>query len=357
MATMSVRCSQRTSRGFTLIELVVVTAVILVVLAILLPAVQSARESVRRLHCGNNLRQIGIALHSYHSIHDSFPLLSIGARDAANYNNHWEPWGPGVLVHILSVMDNQPLYNTMNFQVACLTGCEASGRAQNLTIRNTALAMYLCPSDTGSRVYPYGGNYAASVGPQFNWGTTSAASAVGAFANHTSYSIRHFTDGTANTLAFSEARIGSNRPLSRTGIEYYTGLGWPTDGMQGTDSDQQATNPTGIQAFYTYVQKCDHFAATNSAAANDNVSSNWSFCRLGEGMSFSMLLTPNPKHAICTLYPATNGMFATKSRHPGGVNSLFVDGSVHFVKDAINQSTWWSLGTRAGGEVIGSDDL
>src|SRR5262245_48614493 len=156
--------------GFTLIELLVVIAIIAVLIALLLPAVQSAREAMRRAQCTNNLKQIGLGMHNYHSVHNTFPLGgTVGFTQAygTTYTNApWGTWSAQAL--LLGYMEGQPLYNAANFNWVC---CWGSGGYVNSTVTLTILNVFICPSDGLSPVSPQNdmwrgetNNYFASVG-------------------------------------------------------------------------------------------------------------------------------------------------------------------------------------------------
>jgi prepilin-type N-terminal cleavage/methylation domain-containing protein len=217
------------SHGFTLIELLVVIAIIAVLIALLLPAVQAAREAARRVQCVNNLKQIGLALHNYHQVGDSFPPGGL-------------PWlNPNTLkwsleasfsssARMIAFMEQQPLYSAANFSL----GCDQNSYqvAANLTVITTQLAPFLCPSDTTpnwkmsgtaplTSVIAPGNNYFASTGSSLEWANNSSSQYPGG-ANTSSgppngvfmvggspIGIRDITDGTSNTIAYGEWRTGS----------------------------------------------------------------------------------------------------------------------------------------------------
>ncbi len=336
--------------GFTLIELLVVIAIIGVLIALLLPAVQAAREAARRSQCTNNLKQIGLALHNYHSSMGSFPMLA-GYGVAATNPNSKSTWhGPGTLVFILGYMEQQPLMNAYNFNASCLIGCAGKDQAQNSTVLKTAVNAYLCPSDTGSSRYPYGTNYGASVGPMFRWGD-SPKFGVGVFAAPGSMRIRDILDGTSNTIAFGEMLIGDGNSATQNGAEEYNNLAWPTGG-RGSGANQ--VMPGAAANLQKYIQSCDAARKARKNETND-ARLYWATPRMHHGACMNTLLPPNSQHADCMYYAASDGLHSVRSRHSGGGNVLMADGSVHFIKTSVAPYTWWALGSRAGGEAIGQN--
>ncbi len=341
-------------QAFTLIELLVVIAIIAVLISLLLPAVQSAREAARRAQCINNLKQIGLACHNYHSSNDSFPLSSAPGRDPTlpGSSSFW--WGPGPLVFSLQYVEGGSLANAFNFNTPCVAGCTNATAAGNVTVRDTSMSSYLCPSDPFNSNFRSGTNYYNSVGPQFRWHGGTNGIGVGMFAEGEAISIRQVIDGTSNTIIFSEGLIGDGSAASRNGAEVFRDVAWTsgTGGGRGIGADQAM--PTGSANLVTYTALCNQISKAGTGVQDDH-GRYWIMARMGLGSTFSMLLPPNSPNADCTFYPADNGMYTARSRHPGGVNTLFADGSVKFVKNSVNIATWWALGTKAGGEVISAD--
>src|SRR3954452_1095045 len=129
-------------RGFTLIELLVVIAIIAVLISLLLPAVQSAREAARRAQCVNNLKQIGLGIHNYHTSNNVFPMSDTAAWCSYGYTTDWGTWSAHAL--LLGYIEGQPIYNSCNFNWDVEFG---TGYYINLTVTNTIMSLFICPSD------------------------------------------------------------------------------------------------------------------------------------------------------------------------------------------------------------------
>jgi prepilin-type N-terminal cleavage/methylation domain-containing protein/prepilin-type processing-associated H-X9-DG protein len=346
-------------RGFTLIELLVVIAIIAVLIALLLPAVQAAREAARRIQCTNNLKQIGLALHSYHSAQGSFPMgVSRWGSTSAFY---WDNWSGQALM--LSALEQNAMYNAANFMVGNNETGAGPGYYMNLTVTNAKLSVFLCPSDgnAGSVSVTNNGNnnlldnsYVGSVGtttlsPNGGTGSWSTAGSTGIFWYWTSYGVESVQDGTSNTIAFSEALVGGpSSTLAYRGTAVLN-VGGTTDQLQDANSNQAAIT-AGLAKCTAAYQK--------SSGLNNARGIFWEVGAVGMTL-FNTIVPPNSvqyKWSACRSnsggWPDQATYSNASSNHPGGVNTCMADGSVKFMKDSVNQRTWWSLGTRSNGEVI-----
>jgi prepilin-type N-terminal cleavage/methylation domain-containing protein/prepilin-type processing-associated H-X9-DG protein len=325
--------------GFTLIELLVVIAIIAVLIALLLPAVQAAREAARRSQCVNNLKQLGLAVMNYESANGCIPPTS---------NNTTVPVGIGATndfsfkVRILPFLELASHFNSLNQSLV-------STSAQNTTIHNVQVKSFQCPSDgndpgnpTGDTNYPNNvGLTRAIAGSSTTGPLDGPAYKMGQAPENTTVTLAAITDGASNTAVFSEWIKGRNSGLTRPGLDQVYNVGIP-----------EVPGQTVLQ----YQQKCQ--TSTSIAYAQKGI--DWLLDTCGKGGCYSHIMTPNKK--ACWYGPGDNGntdttVVGTSSNHSGGVNVGFLDGSVKFVKESVNNQTWWGIATRAGGEVIDASGL
>ena len=370
-------------RGFTLIELLVVIAIIAVLIALLLPAVQAAREAARRAQCTNNLKQIGIALHNYHTANDTFPLgdsFQPGGNSTTNFGL-WESWSSHALM--LGYLEQVPLYNAINFSWGPLASGTGSNDTSgyNTTVTHAVINSLVCPSDPFAgggkqNINNYGACYGATTSPLYNWTDNGGppyynqipSGSTGMFAFAIPYGIRDCTDGSSQTVAYAEwlvgdgrgAQFGNQNPPSR-----YRGNLMSGASARGTDPQTIFNAFSNPNAILTNLQACTDQFKTTTTGITDFKGWRWGIGAIGWSM-FNCIQTPNDhtypiggcrqNFAVgSNSWPDASFSIGAASNHPGGANVLFADGSTRFVKDSINRTTWWSIGTKAGGEVISAD--
>jgi len=355
-------------RGFTLIELLVVIAIIAVLIALLLPAVQAAREAARRAQCVNNLKQMGLAMHNYHTANNSFPPAA-----AASYTPYnpgcvaWMGWSAQALM--FGYMEQTAIYNAINFSIDPMQTNGGNGASD--TARYAKVNMFLCPSDpqagktflnsyyvsTGTTTYT--SNTVDNNNPPGGCkGGTSGAS--GLFAYATSYGIADCIDGSSNTVATSEGLVGdaaATTPKPRvTGVNISSGY-----------SVFDASGPGGNSPIIATLQSCSSSFATAVNGTSLSINKGWLWAWGADTMTmFNTIVPPNSAQynwgmcrfgcVGCGSYSADHSNLTNAtSNHSGGANVGMGDGSVRFVKSSIAINIWWAIGTKAGGEVVSAD--
>jgi prepilin-type processing-associated H-X9-DG protein/prepilin-type N-terminal cleavage/methylation domain-containing protein len=286
--------------GFTAIELLVVVAIIGILVALLLPAVQVAREAARRASCAGNLHQLGVALNSHVSRAEAMP-----AR----------------LSQLLNNVEQTALAHNL---VGGASGSTAAGQ----TVRSTTISVFLCPSDRTIPGLEGGNNYAGNGGVGF---TQSGRVRNGAFGA----AIRDFADGMSNTAAVSEWVRGNGDLQVRE----------PKASVFATPDRLIA--PTDLSRFGS---ECDDLDP--QVARLENLSKGLDWTRAGFGYSLYNHVVGINGHTCTNAGLVDQGAWTAGSAHPSGVNTLFADGHVAFVKDSISLQTWRALGTRNGGEAV-----
>jgi prepilin-type N-terminal cleavage/methylation domain-containing protein/prepilin-type processing-associated H-X9-DG protein len=349
-------------RGFTLIELLVVIAIIAVLIALLLPAVQAAREAARRSQCVNNLKQHGLAVQNYADVNGALPPTYVNGGGTVladtpllGYNNF------SMKPRILPFLEQAAAYNALNFS---FQGRTPSQIGANNTVMIMSIATFLCPSDGNSpaptTIFWPPPSWNTSVGCGLNsYGNNigTVRTLNGGNFDGPAYGLNDslgppvtlaaIIDGTTNTAIWSEWIRGNvvTTPgpwqTSQAPITFATG----SPAMQGT----LAATLTGI------TNQCQKAAGNTATKVWQFKGWTWMHDECGTGGGYCHAQPPNKLNCFFANETAPQDdhtLIGPQSRHPGGVNVCFLDGSVKFIKDSISIGVWGALGTKAGGEVI-----
>ncbi|HUY87404.1 MAG TPA: DUF1559 domain-containing protein [Pirellulales bacterium] len=334
---------RRTIRpGLTIVELVVVVAVIGLLLALTLAAVNAARESARRVQCTANLAQFGRALAAYESSRRAFPP-AMRNLDAPKKGSLW--YAPHV--RLLPFLEQSAAAAVIDLQQSPGFYAGPPGlpfmRLKQPMLPWTPLPVFRCPSDRDLSVSPSGNSYRVCTGP----GTSQYPSnltvdgGLGAFIALQPLTPGEIRDGLSATIGVSEKRIGSGRTsFSRRVDFWYSG----SSALGPATPDQMAAYCNALSGpppvYFTYS------GDTWFTAGYEN---SW----------YNHVLTPNAETPDCSMdmmapgqSPTGGGAFRASSYHPGGVNSMNMDGSVRFVADGVDLAVWRAASTRAGGEAV-----
>jgi len=307
----------RARRAFTLIELLVVIAIIGVLVGFLLPAVQQAREAARRMACTNNLKQLGLAMHSHHDAKQKLPAgyvspgVAAGAESSSETSKGYA-WG----LLILSYLEENTVFAAIDQSL------EAAGTANETTAAAASLNVYRCPTDAppatfkvnnGSTVTLPSSNYAAILG--WNNVTTEAGQGNGVFFRNSAIRFKHITDGLSKTIC-----VGERKHVH----EFF-------------DQGPYAANTT----WYAAVPGVNRNAGMAMMPMKTEGPGSLVLGHVGQS---GMMAGKTPNH--------TNHIVHFSSSHYGGVVFLLCDGSTHFVADDISYELFKALGTRAFGDQV-----
>ena len=311
-------CKTRDPRAFTLVELLVVIAIIGILIALLLPAVQAAREAARRAQCSNNLKQIGLALHNYHSAHKVFPpggithlteclLVGSSSRDGG------APW----TVFILPFLEDQNRYDRYDFK-GSFADLHWTPGADNHAVQFEPNARFQCPSDPNSADDVCNTNYYGCQGGGLDGPACTATTPGrvffhnGIFHNNSKVKIGHVIDGTSNVFLVGETKYCPIKP--------------------GNPADAYASWDTSLR-----VYPSDAFPLPSG------------LCAAWEGINSADWHTWNPALRFTgNVAASTFG-----SHHSGGCQFAMADGSVHFVAETIDLAVYRGLGARDDGLPAG----
>lgn len=311
--------ARRYRRAFTLIELLAVITIIGILVALLLPAVQSARETARRAHCIANLHQIGAAMHAYHSVFDMFPpsQLELGPT--------WGASRISALTFILPQLEQQTLYSAINYDMYPYDSYDMPSRA-NGTARSVRLDIFLCPSD-GER--EHANNYRLNRG---KYDPRSGRIWCGPFSLGWLPSQATVTDGLARTAFVSERVGGTFIPDARD----------PSRDIRVP----LAPPPAPIPRHFTDDDYIPYCLATDQASWEHVAGRYWFYTGMFH-TDYNHTGPPNDPRPSCGV---DLGLQPPRSNHPNLVNVLFGDGHVEPVTNSVNRKTWESLGTHNAGD-------
>ncbi len=329
---------RRSTRGFTLIELLVVIAIIGVLIALLLPAVQAAREAARRSQCINNMKQIGLALMNYESTNGALPppLIRTGRCNHGTTPDDYFILNTTGFALILGQLEQQPLYDAYNFSHASSTsnpyGREMRGTSfVNSTVTGTLISAYTCPSDDDPEVVVS----TPGTGAFYERNQARRSNYMFAVGQSTDYNCG-FRYNDINRL---------HRPAFYT--DRSTKLQEVRDGLSNTVLVGESVQAKSSPSFGPYWGSGTHTSVHGRVLSPINASGN-----IVAGYENYLPNAPWPTDVQRRPYA-----WVMSSRHSGGLNMLFGDGSVRFIKNSVTPQVWWAIQTIQGNEIISADQL
>jgi prepilin-type N-terminal cleavage/methylation domain-containing protein/prepilin-type processing-associated H-X9-DG protein len=329
-------------RGFTLIELLVVIAIIAILIGLLLPAVQKVREAAARTKCQNNLKQIGLACHNFDNVNGALPPN--GAYLPANSSATFTGDSYSALSRLLPYIEQDVLYKLVDFTLAATS---------QPTVTAQRIAVYVCPSELNDMPRPgmpprYPATYGANEGSWLVWNPSAAQGGDGAFPfmpfpQQLGLKMLDIVDGTSTTVGFAEVKAFGSY-LRGSGTAPAVPPTTTADVLALGGSFKQAVAHTGWTEGQTFQTGLTFVFPPNTSTP---------FLNSADGMTYDVdwVSGLDGSSTTATDYAA----MTARSYHSGGVNTLFMDGSVRFTANSIDQLIWRAMGTRNGGEPIGGN--
>jgi prepilin-type N-terminal cleavage/methylation domain-containing protein/prepilin-type processing-associated H-X9-DG protein len=320
--------------GFSLIELLVVIGIIGVLMALLIPAIQSSRSAASRSSCANNLRQLGIAAQNHESALGYFPAGSVAKEFPAEPTAAWTFYRWSALAMLTPYLENTAAYNALDLSVP-LYGSNFEVRPENVDSVKIWVAEFLCPADELRRLNDDFAptSYAASAGSGAGGG--SPRDTDGVFFINSQTRIAQIADGASKTALFSESILGDPQPTNHDPqTEYkFSFLAPLTDALCSGANQWNVSDPRG----FSWVNGEFRCALYNHRTPPNSTTPDCMGVTIG-----------GPVQTRYTPY----GWRTARSRHPGGVNVMYADGSLRFVSDSIDPAAWQAQSTIAGQESL-----